>query len=124
MQNCSNYFDSTRLTKSFCLQINGSSSVLRCYNGMALAKMNRQDEAINYLKDAIRADPQNPLARFELASVLVSAGLLDDALKELLVLKVRRTSDDSFSSVVLICKACAARTVRFAQRPAFNTGDR
>ena len=74
---------------------------------MALAKMNRQDEAINYLKDAIRADPQNPLARFELASVLVSAGLLDDALKELLVLKVRRTSDDSFSPVVLICKACA-----------------
>lgn len=58
---------------------------------MALAKMNRQDEAITYLRDAIDADPQNPLARFELASVLVAAGHFDDALEELLLLKVTPT---------------------------------
>ena len=62
--------------------------MLRCYNGMALAKMNRHEDAIAYLREAIKADAQNPLARFELASVLVTAGLLDDALRELLVLKV------------------------------------
>lgn len=55
---------------------------------MALAKMHRHADAIVYLKEAIKADPQNPLARFELASVLSSAGLLDEALRELLVLKV------------------------------------
>ena len=70
------------------LQINGSSSVLRCYNGMALAKMNRQADAIKYLREAIKADPQNPLARFELAGVLVTAGHLEEALQELLSLKV------------------------------------
>ena len=70
------------------LQINGSSSVLRCYNGMALAKMNRHSDAIKYLKEAIKADPQNPLARFELAGVLVTAGHLEEALQELLSLKV------------------------------------
>ena len=71
------------------MQINSSSSVLRCYNGMALAKMHRHADASVYLKEAIKADPQNPLARFELASVLVTAGLLDEALHELLTLKAR-----------------------------------
>ena len=82
---CNSYKGITGFAAS---QINGSSSVLRCYNGMALAKMNRHADAIKYLKEAIKADPQNPLARFELAGVLVTAGHLEEALQELLSLKV------------------------------------
>lgn len=88
------------LTTYLCIQINGSSSVLRCYNGMALAKMNRHEDAIKYLREAIKADPQNPLAHFELASVLVTAGQLDDALKELLILKVMTCDFLHFFSIV------------------------
>ena len=54
---------------------------------MALAKMNRHADAIKFLREAIKADPQNPLACFELAGVLVTAGHLEEALQELLSLK-------------------------------------
>ena len=69
-------------------QINGESSILRCYNGMALAKMNRHEDAVTHLRDAITADPHNPLARLELAGVLLSAHCLEEALQELQILKV------------------------------------
>ena len=73
---------------SALLQINDCSSVLRCYMGMALAKLNRHEEAVNMLRTAIRADPNNPLARFELASVLVAIECFDEGLAELEALKV------------------------------------
>lgn len=56
--------------------------------GKALAKLNRHGEAVSMLQNAIRADTQNPLARFELANVLVDAGYLSEALQELEQLKV------------------------------------
>lgn len=69
-------------------QINGESSILRCYNGMALAKMNRHEDAVTQLREAIVADPHNPLARLELAAVLLSAHCLEEALQELQILQV------------------------------------
>ena len=69
-------------------QINDCSSVLRCYMGMALAKLNRHQEAVKMLRTAIQADPNNPLARFELASVLVAIEHFDEGLEELEALKV------------------------------------
>ena len=66
--------------------INDRSSVLRCYLGMALHKLNRSAEALEALSAAIAADPQNPLARFERATVLAADGRLEQALDELLAL--------------------------------------
>ena len=63
--------------------INPSSSVLKCYLGMALHKVKRTGEAIQTLKQAVSLDPKNPLARFEYASVLASVGDLDRAAAEL-----------------------------------------
>lgn len=72
------------------LSINKRSSVLRCYLGMAYHKQGRVEDALHALQDAIRADPQNPLARFEHASVLISQEKYDEAVVELEQLKARR----------------------------------
>ena len=69
-------------------QINPSSSVLRCYLGMALAKKGDPDAALQQLSVAIERDPRNPLAIFERAHVLLQYGRLEDALHELEALKV------------------------------------
>lgn len=67
--------------------INDRSSVLRCYLGMALAKMGKNVEALQALDGAIAADGRNPLARFERASVLASGRAYEAALEELRVLR-------------------------------------
>lgn len=62
--------------------------MLRCYVGMAMAKLNRLEEAEDVLRQAIEADPNNPLARYELANVLMAMHELPRARKELETLKV------------------------------------
>lgn len=69
------------------LNINPRSSVLRCYLGMALHKLKRNAEALEMLHEAIEADPRNPLAKFEKASVLLAEERYRDALVELHALK-------------------------------------
>ncbi len=70
------------------VQINGRSSVLRCSLGTTLAKMGQPGPAIGCLREAIRADPANPLARFELAGVYLTQEHFHDALAELTLLRV------------------------------------
>ena len=70
-------------------QINERSSVLRCYLGMALAKVGKAGEALGCLGEAIAADPANPLAKFERAGVLLGLERFHDALAELEALRVR-----------------------------------
>jgi anaphase-promoting complex subunit 3 len=71
------------------LNINPRSSVLMCYLGMAYHKQGRSEEALKALADAIQLDGQNPLARYEYASVLVQLDKLHEAVAELEKLKVR-----------------------------------
>ena len=71
------------------LNINPRSSVLMCYLGMAYHKQSRSEEALKALADAIKLDVQNPLARYEYASVLVQQDKLQEAVSELEKLKVR-----------------------------------
>ena len=59
---------------------------------MALAKLGRLEEAQERLHEAIEADPHNPLARFELANVLIAAEAFTEALTELELLKVYFTA--------------------------------
>lgn len=66
--------------------INRRSSVLKCYLGMALHKVNRTSEAKLALKEAVESDPKNPLARFEYALVLLSLGDLEESVTELTLL--------------------------------------
>lgn len=74
------------------LLINPRSSVLRCYVGLALHKINRLQDALEQLQTAIDADPKNPLAKFEKAAVLISLEQFHPALQELEALKVRHLS--------------------------------
>jgi anaphase-promoting complex subunit 3 len=69
------------------LDCHPSSSVLRCCLGQALHAVGRHEEALQELNAAVAADARNPLARFERASLLVSKGALQEALKELSALK-------------------------------------
>lgn len=69
--------------------INTTSSVLRCYCGMALHKMGRLAEALRLLQEAISSDARNPLARYEKASVLTSMDRCQEALREFEALRVR-----------------------------------
>lgn len=71
------------------LNINPRSSVLMCYLGMAHHKQGRSNESLKALAEAIKLDDQNPLARYEYASVLVNMDRLQDAITELEKLKVR-----------------------------------
>ena len=72
--------------------MNDRSSVLRCSLGTTLAKMNSTASAISCLQQAIAADPANPLARFELAGVLLQEQRFQDALAELTQLRVHCNS--------------------------------
>ena len=71
-----------------CVQINERSSVLRCSLGTTLARMGDAGGAIKGLQAAIRADQANPLARFELAGVLLGQERFQEALQELTYLRV------------------------------------
>ena len=62
--------------------------MLQCSLGTTLARMNNPAHAITTLRQAIGADPANPLARFELAGVLLSQEHFQDALQELTRLRV------------------------------------
>lgn len=70
------------------LNINPRSSVLMCYLGMAHHKQGRSNESLKALAEAIKLDDQNPLARYEYASVLVHLDRLKEAIAELEKLKV------------------------------------
>lgn len=70
------------------LNINPRSSVLMCYLGMAYHKQGHSAAALKALADAIQLDDQNPLARYEYASVLVQQDKLQEAIEELEKLKV------------------------------------
>ena len=78
-----------RVMRARRAQINERSSVLRCYLGMALAKVGKGGEALGCLGEAIAADPANPLAKFERAGVLLGLERFHDALAELEALRVR-----------------------------------
>ena len=67
----------------YALNINSKSSVLYCYAGMAKHALNENDEAIALLTHAITLDPKNPLARYEMAAVLMNEENYEDALREL-----------------------------------------
>ncbi|KAL2633353.1 hypothetical protein R1flu_004832 [Riccia fluitans] len=69
------------------LQINGRSSVLHCYLGMALHALKKNTEALTLLEQAIVADVKNPLPKYQKANVLVSEERYEDALAELEQLK-------------------------------------
>ena len=62
--------------------------MLRCSLGTTLARMGDAGAAIKGLQAAIRADPANPLARFELAGVLLGQERFQEALQELTRLRV------------------------------------
>ena len=73
------------------LQINPSSSVLRCYLGMTLhyqgvGNPSKAVKSIQVLTDASRADTKNAQLRFQLAHALVAVGNLEEARKELKLL--------------------------------------
>lgn len=67
----------------YALNINSKSSVLYCYAGMAKHALDENDEAIALLTHAITLDPKNPLARYEMAAVLMSEENYEEALREL-----------------------------------------
>ena len=70
------------------LDINPRSAVLKCYLGMAYHKQNNTEAAMRALAEAIEADSLNPLARYELASVLVTLERYNEAIAEFEKLKV------------------------------------
>ena len=80
-----------------CAQINERSSVLRCSLGTTLARMGDAGGAIKGLRAAIRADQANPLARFELAGVLLGQERFQEALQELMYLRVSSVAPRCFS---------------------------
>ena len=63
--------------------IHPASSVLHCYAGIAAARGGRSAAAEAALRAAVAADPRNPLARFELASLLAARGDAAAGLAEL-----------------------------------------
>ena len=71
----------------YALGINPKSSVLYCYAGMAKHALNETDEALALLSQAIALDAKNPLARYEMAAVLMSDENYEAALDELHKLK-------------------------------------
>eukprot|EP00894_Picocystis_sp_ML_P004591 jgi/Pico_ML_1/55108/g856.t1 len=87
------------------LTVNGRSSVLYSYLGMCLHRLHRLQEALALLQAAIAADPQNPLAKFEKANVLVSEGREEEALVELEMLQESIPKEASiFFQMGKICK--------------------
>lgn len=63
--------------------INTSSSVLKCQLGMTLAKLNRNDDALELLQEAIDADRKNIISWIEKARVLQSMSKSHEALEVL-----------------------------------------
>lgn len=96
--------------------VNGASSVLRCYQGMALAKMRRYPEALALLQEATASDPRNPLARYERAAVLMALERHDEALAELTALQVWGSrwgggSREAFADLLALWARCMVRSL-------------
>lgn len=73
------------------IQINPSSSVLKCFLGMTLHKLGRNDEALIILQQAINSDRKNLMAWLEKARVL---GFLQRDQEALEVLRQATASTD------------------------------
>lgn len=71
--------------------INTSSSVLKCQLGMTLAKLSRNDDALDLLQQAIDADRKNIISWIEKARVLQSICKNHEALEVLQGALVSRT---------------------------------
>jgi len=71
----------------YALNINSKSSVLFCYAGMAKHALGENSEATALLSQAIALDEKNPLARYEMAAVLMSEEKYEQALEELQTLQ-------------------------------------
>ena len=71
----------------YALNINSKSSVLFCYAGMAKHALGENSDAMTLLSQAIALDEKNPLARYEMAAVLMSEENYDQALEELQTLQ-------------------------------------
>ncbi|XP_010535181.1 PREDICTED: cell division cycle protein 27 homolog A isoform X2 [Tarenaya hassleriana] len=69
------------------LRINPRSSVIMCYNGIALHESKRSDEALETLDQASISDSRNPLPIYYKANVLVGLGKYEEAAKVLEELK-------------------------------------
>ena len=67
----------------YALNINARSSVLYCYLGMAKHALDEHDAAMELLQRAIVLDGRNPLARYEMAAVLMSIENYEQALAQL-----------------------------------------
>ncbi|EOA33148.1 hypothetical protein CARUB_v10016489mg [Capsella rubella] len=69
------------------LKINPRSSVIMCYNGIALHESKRNDEALKMMEKAKLTDAKNPLPKYYKANILASLGDYHNAQKELEELK-------------------------------------
>jgi anaphase-promoting complex subunit 3 len=72
------------------IKINPRSSVLRCYLGMVLhaqgtSNEQKSVEALHVLTEACGKDPMNPQLRFQLATVLLATGKVEEAWREFYV---------------------------------------
>ena len=97
--------------------------MLRCSLGTTLAKMGQPGAAVGCLREAIRADPANPLARFELAGVYLTQEHFHDALAELTLLRVSQCPRRDSQCPVHISvgrRNCLKHAV--AQQPTFAPG--
>eukprot|EP00826_Nyctotherus_ovalis_P014717 TRINITY_DN14120_c0_g2_i1.p1 TRINITY_DN14120_c0_g2~~TRINITY_DN14120_c0_g2_i1.p1 ORF type:complete len:588 (+),score=143.57 TRINITY_DN14120_c0_g2_i1:389-2152(+) len=71
------------------IKVNPRSSVLSTYLGMTYFRNKQTREALECFERAEKLDPSNPLNRYQKATVLMSMGLLNDALKILEELNVK-----------------------------------
>lgn len=71
------------------IKVNPRSSVLSTYLGMTYFRNKQTREALECFERAEKLDPSNPLNRYQKATVLMSVGLLGDALKILEDLNVK-----------------------------------
>eukprot|EP00435_Cladocopium_sp_Y103_P069186 s44_g32.t2 len=64
-------------------EVNASNSVLRCYLGMVLSSLKQPLLALESFDQAAQAEPQNGMAYFQKACVLMSLERFDEALSDL-----------------------------------------
>lgn len=69
------------------LAIHPGSSILQCHVALAMAASGRQYHALAAMEAAVRLDPTNPLARYEMASLLLTLHRPDEALRQLEALR-------------------------------------
>ena len=69
------------------LKINRKNSVILVHIGVMQFYLNKREQAIQTMLDAIKLDPNNPLCKFHHASMNFNIGKLHEALEELEELK-------------------------------------